>query len=103
MPHFLAIFHRNPFYGNAEKTIEPHLLATFDTDFYDEEIRLAIIGYLRSEANFTTLEDLIATIHADIVETQAALPDEDAVKIAALPYFQFDAEDAEEEDTSSAR
>lgn len=53
--------------------MEPHLLHTFASDFYGEELRLAVCGYLRPEAAFTTLEDLVATIHSDIATTHERL------------------------------
>jgi hypothetical protein len=57
---------RNPFYRNERKTIEPHLLHAFERDFYDEELRLVVTGYLRPEKNYPSLDALIAAIHADI-------------------------------------
>lgn len=55
----------NPFFNNSEKTIEPWLLHDFDEDFYGEELRLVVVGYIRPEANFPSLESLIAKIHED--------------------------------------
>ncbi|KAJ6709305.1 RIBOFLAVIN KINASE/FMN ADENYLYLTRANSFERASE [Salix koriyanagi] len=55
----------NPYFNNTEKTIEPWLLHEFDGDFYGEELRLVIVGYIRPEANFSSLESLIAKIHED--------------------------------------
>ncbi|KAF1861946.1 hypothetical protein Lal_00026439 [Lupinus albus] len=55
----------NPYFNNKEKTIEPWLLHDFNEDFYGEELRLVIVGYIRPEANFPTLESLIAKIHED--------------------------------------
>ncbi|GKV08957.1 hypothetical protein SLEP1_g20526 [Rubroshorea leprosula] len=66
----------NPYFNNAEKTIEPWLLHEFNEDFYGEELRLVIVGYIRPEANFSTLENLIAKIHDDrrIAEKSLDLP-----------------------------
>ncbi|XP_042403400.1 bifunctional riboflavin kinase/FMN phosphatase-like isoform X1 [Zingiber officinale] len=66
----------NPYFDNAEKTVEPWLLHDFGEDFYGEELRLAIVGYIRPEANFPTLESLIARIHEDgrIAERALDLP-----------------------------
>ncbi|XP_078173589.1 bifunctional riboflavin kinase/FMN phosphatase-like isoform X1 [Carex rostrata] len=66
----------NPYFDNTEKTIEPWLLHEFDEDFYGEELRLAIVGYIRPEANFPSLESLIARIHDDgrIAEKALDLP-----------------------------
>ncbi|KAL5174799.1 Bifunctional riboflavin kinase/FMN phosphatase [Glycine soja] len=39
----------NPYFNNKEKTIEPWLLHDFNEDFYGEELRLVIVGYIRPE------------------------------------------------------
>lgn len=41
----------NPYYKNERKTVEAHLLAALD-DFYDEQLTLNLVGYLRQEADF---------------------------------------------------
>lgn len=66
----------NPYFNNPEKTIEPWLLHDFEEDFYDEELRLVVVGYIRPEANFPSLEALIAKIHEDkrIAESALELP-----------------------------
>lgn len=66
----------NPYFDNTEKTIEPWLLHEFNEDFYGEELRLVIVGYIRPEANFPSLESLIARIHEDgrIAENALDLP-----------------------------
>lgn len=66
----------NPYFDNTEKTIEPWLLHQFEEDFYGEELRLAIVGYIRPEANFPSLDSLIARIHEDgrIAEKALDLP-----------------------------
>ena len=76
----LSIGH-NPQYNNKMKTIEPHLIATeshpnrriskcnetlFENDFYGADIRLSIIGFIRSQCSFNGLDDLIAAIKGDI-------------------------------------
>ena len=37
----------NPFFDNSSKTIEPWLLRDFPDDFYDQELRLVVLGYVR--------------------------------------------------------
>ncbi|KAJ4982076.1 hypothetical protein NE237_032913 [Protea cynaroides] len=66
----------NPYFNNTQKTIEPWLLHEFDEDFYGEELRLTIVGYIRPEVNFSSLESLIAKIHEDrrIAEKALDLP-----------------------------
>ncbi|KAK9267076.1 hypothetical protein L1049_009494 [Liquidambar formosana] len=63
----------NPFFNNTEKTIEPWLLHDFNEDFYGEELRLTVVGYIRPEANFPSLESLVAKIHEDREVAERAL------------------------------
>eukprot|EP00349_Pseudokeronopsis_sp_Brazil_P006839 CAMPEP_0202972328 /NCGR_PEP_ID=MMETSP1396-20130829/35476_1 /ASSEMBLY_ACC=CAM_ASM_000872 /TAXON_ID= /ORGANISM="Pseudokeronopsis sp., Strain Brazil" /LENGTH=92 /DNA_ID=CAMNT_0049702625 /DNA_START=230 /DNA_END=505 /DNA_ORIENTATION=+ len=55
----------NPYFKNEKKTVEAHLLAELN-DFYGEQLQLSLEGFLRSEANFESLDDLISCIHSDI-------------------------------------
>lgn len=71
----------NPYFGNTKKTIEPWLLHEFEEDFYGEELRLVIVGYIRPEANFPSLEALIEKIHEDRRIAEEALD--------RLPYSQY--------------
>ncbi|KAI4320218.1 hypothetical protein MLD38_033723 [Melastoma candidum] len=63
----------NPYFNNKEKTIEPWLLHEFEEDFYGEELRLVIVGYIRPEANFPSLEALVEKIHDDRRVAEKAL------------------------------
>ena len=78
----------NPFFDNSKKTIEPWLLHEFERDFYEQELRITVLGYVRPEANFTTIEDLIQRIHrdAEVAKTCLAL-DTFAVAIAKSRCF----------------
>ncbi|XP_051149048.1 bifunctional riboflavin kinase/FMN phosphatase-like isoform X2 [Andrographis paniculata] len=66
----------NPYFNNTEKTIEPWLLHDFKEDFYGKDLRLAIVGYIRPETNFPSLESLVAKIHQDrdVAEKALELP-----------------------------
>ena len=44
-------------------------------DFYGQELRLLIVGFIRPEANFDSLEALIAAIRHDIETARLALDD----------------------------
>ena len=65
----------NPFFENSQKTCEPWLLHDFgdNGDFYGRELRLSVLGYIRPEANFVSLESLIERIHKDASVAKAAL------------------------------
>jgi riboflavin kinase len=70
----------NPTYGNTVKTIEPHLIAppqdqrrsksscheSVLDEFYDQPIRLSLVGYMRPELPFEGLDKLIEAIKNDI-------------------------------------
>jgi len=77
----------NPQYNNEMKTIEPHLIAPyehhpnrriskcdetlFENDFYGADIKLSIIGFIRSQSSFNGLDNLIAAIKGDIRMVEA--------------------------------
>lgn len=64
----------NPHFGNKEETVEAYILNTFDEDFYGEEMRLLICGYLRPQWEFKSgLDELIAAIQADVDAGDKAL------------------------------
>ncbi|PSS10292.1 Riboflavin kinase [Actinidia chinensis var. chinensis] len=79
----------NPYFNNAEKTIEPWLLHDFEEDFYGEELRLAIVGYIRPEANFSSLESLIEKIHEDRKIAETALELTLYLKHREDPYLKI--------------
>eukprot|EP00166_Cyanidium_caldarium_P000149 ctg_104.g90 len=55
----------NPVFNNTEKSIEAHLLTTFKNDFYDQHLRLLILGFIRKEAKFPSVEVLKQAIAED--------------------------------------
>eukprot|EP01025_Chloroclados_australasicus_P018339 TRINITY_DN19560_c0_g1_i2.p3 TRINITY_DN19560_c0_g1~~TRINITY_DN19560_c0_g1_i2.p3 ORF type:complete len:255 (+),score=38.00 TRINITY_DN19560_c0_g1_i2:448-1212(+) len=63
----------NPFFQNQQKTVEPWILHKFEGEFYGEEIRLVVCGYIRPECNFESLEALMARIHNDADIAKEAL------------------------------
>ncbi|XP_051216151.1 bifunctional riboflavin kinase/FMN phosphatase [Lolium perenne] len=83
----------NPYFHNSEKTIEPWILHDFSEDFYGEELSLAIIGYIRPEANFSSVESLIERIREDgrIAEKALDLPIYACYKDS--PYLRRDQND----------
>jgi riboflavin kinase len=56
----------NPHFGDAKhRTIEAHLLHNFNRDFYGEELKLVIVGYIRGYEKFESLEQLKQTMNRD--------------------------------------
>ncbi|KAG8595810.1 hypothetical protein GDO81_001639 [Engystomops pustulosus] len=63
----------NPFYKNTKKSVETHIIHRFENDFYGEVLSIVIVGYIRPEKSFNSLDDLIAAIHSDIEEAKKQL------------------------------
>ncbi|ODV94234.1 hypothetical protein PACTADRAFT_29258, partial [Pachysolen tannophilus NRRL Y-2460] len=62
----------NPFYGNLiEKAVEIHIIHDFKgKSFYGCNISFVILGYLRPELNFSSLQVLIDEINKDVEITK---------------------------------
>lgn len=56
----------NPFYHNTEKSMETHIIHEFGRDLYDCTLKVIILGYIRPEKNFDSLQGLIDAINNDI-------------------------------------
>ena len=59
----------NPFYKNEKKTAEVHIINDFGKDFYGETLRIIIVGWMRPELDFDSLEALKEHIQLDIDQT----------------------------------
>ena len=57
-------------------------------DFYDQELRLLVCGYVRPEADFTTLEDLKQRILQDGETTKRALADSKLTELRHDPFLR---------------
>lgn len=55
----------NPFYRNTVRSAEVHVLHKFTADFYDVNMRLMILGFIREEKDYKGLEALIEDINID--------------------------------------
>ena len=55
----------HPFYQNTVGSAEVHVLHAFAADFYDVEMRLLILGYIRDERSYPSVGDLIKDINFD--------------------------------------
>jgi len=66
----------NPFYGNRKKSMETHILHKFDGDLYGKILKVIIVGYIRPEQDYTTLDDLIEAIKTDISTAETRLNEE---------------------------
>jgi riboflavin kinase len=55
----------NPFYKNTVRSAEVHILHKFPADFYGAHMRLLLLGFIRKELDYTTLEALVEDINFD--------------------------------------
>lgn len=55
----------NPFYKNEKLTAEIHILHEFPCDFYGQELRALVLGYIRPEFDYVSKEALISDIETD--------------------------------------
>eukprot|EP01121_Diplochlamys_sp_Union-15-3_P021999 TRINITY_DN922_c0_g1_i1.p1 TRINITY_DN922_c0_g1~~TRINITY_DN922_c0_g1_i1.p1 ORF type:complete len:157 (+),score=24.78 TRINITY_DN922_c0_g1_i1:89-559(+) len=70
----------NPQFDNKEKSVEVHILKQYEQDFYGEELRVIIIGYIRDMLKFTGLPQLIDAINKDIQFAKEVLKNKDLLK-----------------------
>ncbi|KAG7124438.1 Riboflavin kinase like protein [Verticillium longisporum] len=55
----------NPFYKNTVRSAEVHVLHPFAADFYDAHMRLLLLGFVREEKDYKSLEALVEDIRFD--------------------------------------
>ncbi|KAI0899268.1 riboflavin kinase [Annulohypoxylon nitens] len=55
----------NPFYKNSVRSAEVHVLHSFGADFYDAPMRLLILGFVREERDYPSLDALVVDINVD--------------------------------------
>ncbi|XP_006626942.1 riboflavin kinase [Lepisosteus oculatus] len=81
----------NPYYKNTKKSMEAHIIHTYKEDFYGEMLSIVIVGYIRPEKSFDSLDALIAAIHSDIEEAQKRLDLPDCRKLREDNFFRTSA------------
>jgi riboflavin kinase len=66
----------NPFYKNTVRSAEVHVLNKFTADFYGVEMRLLILGFIRQEKDYSSLEALVEDINfdCDVAKKSVARP-----------------------------
>jgi riboflavin kinase len=50
-----------------------HILHKFKSDFYEKDIAISILGYIRPEYDYVSVESLIEDINEDIEVTKRSL------------------------------
>lgn len=57
------------------------MIHKFDSDFYGSNLKIALVGYLRGELNFDSLQGLITQIKQDIQDADQKLDQSEAMDI----------------------
>lgn len=78
----------NPYYKNTKKSMETHIIHRFKEDFYGEILSIVIVGYIRPEKSFDSLDSLIAAIHSDIEEAKRRLDLPEHYKLKEDIFFR---------------
>lgn len=56
----------NPFYENKQKSAEVHIIHEFPDSFYGASIKIAVLGFIRNEQSYDSVDALIEDIQTDI-------------------------------------
>ena len=78
----------NPFYNNEKRAMETHIIHKFEGDLYGQTLSVIIVGFLRPEANYESLEALISAIEADIENAKKINQEEQNLKFKLDPFFK---------------
>ncbi|KAF2151905.1 riboflavin kinase [Myriangium duriaei CBS 260.36] len=63
----------NPYYKNTKRSVEVHILHSFARDFYGAKMKVLILGFIRPEYDYTSLESLVEDIKTDIDVSKKSL------------------------------
>lgn len=74
---------KNPFFHNTERSLEVHILHLFVQDFYGCDLRVMLLGYIRPEKNYDSLDALIEDIRIDCEVARRSL-DRDTYSLKEL-------------------
>ena len=77
----------NPFYKNEKRAMETHIIHKFDGDLYGKMLSVIMVGYLRAEANYDSLEKLVDAIENDIDNGKKHNLEDKFAKFKIDPFF----------------
>jgi riboflavin kinase len=67
--HAVLSLGHNPFYSNQTRSIEVHIMHSFPPesfDLYGLELRVLVLGFIRPEYDYDSLEELVEDIWVDV-------------------------------------
>lgn len=77
----------NPFYNNEMRTVEVHIIHAFKADFYNAKLNLTILGFIRDEKNYDSMDALVTDIKFDIDVAKASLERPAYASLKDDPYL----------------
>lgn len=78
----------NPYFKNTKKSMETHVIHSFKEDFYGQILSVAMVGYIRPEKGFASLDELISAIYSDIEEAKRKLDLPEHLKLKEDNFFK---------------
>ncbi|CAB1321620.1 unnamed protein product, partial [Coregonus sp. 'balchen'] len=70
---------------------ETHVIHTFKEDFYGQILSVVMVGYIRPERSYDSLDALIAAINNDIEEAKRKLELPEHLKLKEDNFFRASA------------
>ncbi|SCV66892.1 BQ2448_5538 [Microbotryum intermedium] len=77
----------NPFYKNQSRTAEVHILHEYPQDFYGKELRVVMLGFIRPEYNYSSMDALIKDIDMDKSVSLRSVSRPSYATYASDPFF----------------
>ncbi|KAI9319805.1 hypothetical protein BX666DRAFT_1916479 [Dichotomocladium elegans] len=77
----------NPYYKNEKRSGEVHIIHEFPEDFYGVDIRVIVLGYIRPEQNYPSLDALIRDIRTDVEVAKKSLQRPAYLKLKQDSFF----------------
>jgi len=77
----------NPFFNNERKSMETHIMHKFPEDFYGSSMKICLVGYIRDEKNFKSLDELKEAINGDIDAAEKELDKPEYLSLVQNNYF----------------
>jgi len=78
----------NPFYNNTKRAMETHILSNFDGHLYGQHLKVAIVGFLRPEQNYDSLEKLKAAIANDVSDAKKLMEKKEFEPFKSDEFFK---------------
>lgn len=87
LPAVLSIGY-NPYYKNEKRALEVHIMHSFKADFYNAMMNLSIMGFIRPEQDYESMQALIDDINTDIEVAKKSLERSAYAARANDPYLR---------------